>query len=252
MMRVLSSSISVSLKNARLFDEIKKHNITLEEKVKERTSELENSNSELSEKNAKIDNLLLNILPSKVADDLQEHGYTVPEEFDNVTVMFSDIVNFTDISSNMQPADLINELNEMFTVFDEIMEKNGCERIKTIGDAYLAVCGMPESNIKHAENMVKSAKEIISYLESRNGSWKVRIGINTGKVVGGVVGTKKYIYDVFGDTINTASRMETTSEKMRINISQSTYDLVKNSYSCIGRGSFNVKGKGLTKMYYVE
>lgn len=203
----------------------------------------------------KSEKLLLNILPESVAKDLKENGQTLPKTFENVTVFFSDIVTFTDISSKLDPNIVIGELNELFTAFDDIIEKNNCERIKTIGDAYLAVCGMPEENPNHAENMISAAIEIIQFLSKRNEEnslkWQVRIGIHSGKVVGGVVGVKKYIYDVFGDTINTCSRMETNSLPMKINVSEETFCLAKNKFKFTERNLQEVKGKGLVKMYFV-
>ncbi len=223
--------------------------------IKRYEHELEKINKDLTVEKHKSDKLLLNILPARVANDLKESGQTTPESFENVSVYFSDIVGFTKISADLEPKLLIDELDDIFTGFDNIMEKNCCERIKTIGDAYLAVCGMPERNENHAYNIVKSATEIIQYLETRNrGSeiqWKIRIGIDSGKVVGGVVGVKKYIYDVFGDTINTASRMESKSEPMKINVSEATYQVVKDKFSFIAREPFEVKGKGKMMMYFL-
>jgi len=214
------------------------------------------ANQSLSFEKAKSDKLLLNILPVRVANDLKEKGKTEPESFENVTVYFSDIVGFTHLSTQLEPKVLISELSNIFTVFDNIVEKNKCERIKTIGDAYFCVCGMPEENPHHAENIVQSAIEIIEYLRERNHTsqfkWKIRIGIHTGKVVGGVVGVKKYIYDVFGDSINTASRMESNSEPMKINISETTYQIIKDKFKVIERGSIPVKGKGEMRMYFVD
>ena len=214
------------------------------------------ANTRLALEKAKSDKLLLNILPARVANDLKETGETQPELFEHVTVYFSDIVGFTNSSSRMEANFLLKELNDIFTAFDNIIEKNQCERIKTIGDAYLCVCGMPEENPHHAENIVNSAIEIIKYLQQRNQvsktKWEIRIGIHTGRVVGGVVGIKKYIYDVFGDTINTVSRMESNSEPMKINISEMTYQIVKDKFKFIERGSFSVKGKGKMKMYFCE
>ena len=221
----------------------------LEKMVDKRTEEL-------SREKEKTEELLLNTLPLKVVNELKENGKSEPESFDNVTVYFSDIVGFTDISSKLDPKTLIGELNTMFTVFDDIMEKHNCERIKTIGDAYLAVSGMPLKNKDHAENMVNASIEIKNYLETRNSSsevkWRIRIGIHTGKVVGGIVGVRKYIYDVFGDTINTASRMESNSEPMRINISETSYKILKDKYSFVERDAINVKGKGSMKMYFLD
>jgi len=214
------------------------------------------ANQSLRFEKAKSDKLLLNILPVRVANDLKEKGKTEPESFENVTIYFSDIVGFTHLSTQLEPKVLISELSNIFTVFDNIVEKNQCERIKTIGDAYFCVCGMPEENSHHAENIVQSAIEIIEYLRERNHTsqfeWKIRIGIHTGKVVGGVVGVKKYIYDVFGDSINTASRMESNSEPMKINLSETTYQIIKDKFKVIERGSIPVKGKGEMKMYFVD
>jgi len=222
---------------------------------KKANKELEAANKLIQLEKEKSDQLLLNILPKRIADILKENGKAEPESYENVTVFFSDIVSFTKMSNDLEPKILIRELNELFTKFDQIIEKNHCERIKTIGDAYLCVCGMPEANPCHAENILNSAIEIIRYLKKRqrcsNIQWEMRIGIHSGRVVGGVVGVKKYIYDVFGDTINTASRMETNSKPMKINISESTYQLVKDKYNFFERGFFSVKGKGEMKMYFV-
>ncbi|RLC70334.1 MAG: hypothetical protein DRI81_19225 [Chloroflexi bacterium] len=204
----------------------------------------------------RADELLLNILPASIADDLKETGKTTPQIFENVTVCFSDIVGFTLISSQHEPEFVIGELNEMFTAFDNIMESNQCERIKTTGDAYLAVCGMPEENEDHAYNIVQSAIEMIEYLKARGErskvKWQMRIGVHSGSVVGGVVGIKKYIYDVFGDTINTASRMESYSESMRVNVSEVTHRFVKDKFRFTERDTIKVKGKGKMRMYFVD
>ncbi|OUD12552.1 hypothetical protein TPSD3_15820 [Thioflexithrix psekupsensis] len=210
----------------------------------------------ISQEKAKSDQLLLNILPSRVANDLKEFGKTEPELFENVTVFFSDIVSFTKTSEKLDVKVLIEELNDIFTAFDNIVERNHCERIKTIGDAYLCVCGMPEENPQHAYNIVRAAVEIIQYMQQRNAqrsiSWQIRVGIHTGPVVGGVVGVKKYIYDVFGDTINTTSRMEANSEPMKINISSVTYAAIQGQFKTQDRGEIDAKGKGKMRMYFVE
>ncbi len=204
----------------------------------------------------KSEKLLLNILPVRVAIELKKYGKTEPETFENVTVLFSDFVGFTKLSTTLEPKFLIDELNELFTVFDNIMEKNKCERIKTIGDAYLGVCGLPTPDPDHAKNMIHSTLEILEYLNKRNQEsevqWLIRMGVHTGKVIGGVVGIKKYIYDVFGDTINTASRMESNSEPMRINISEITYNLTKELFVFEERQAIEVKGKGMMKMFFVN
>jgi len=221
----------------------------LEILVKERTSELEKEKD-------KTEELLHNILPHKVVKELKEKGTTDPEHFKNVTVYFSDIVGFTSQSGQLEPELLISELNEIFTAFDDIMVENGCERIKTIGDAYLAVCGMPDEDPEHAEKMARSAIRILKYLEERNRvskvKWKIRIGIHSGDVVGSVVGVRKYIYDVFGDTINTAARMEQHSEVMRINVSPSTKNLLESYYRFTNRKPVDIKGKGVMEMYFLD
>ena len=210
----------------------------------------------------KNEKLLLNTLPIKVVNDLKENGKSEPQKFRDVSVCFSDIVGFTRASTELAPKKLIDELNDIYTAFDEIMIKYDCERIKTIGDAYLAVCGMPQKNDKHAQMMLKASLEIIEYINRRNITaqlkWKMRIGIHSGTVVGGIVGVKKYIYDVFGDTINTASRMESNSQPMRVNISEETYQLVndadfikRSNISFEEREPIYVKGKGNLKMYFV-
>ncbi len=204
----------------------------------------------------KTEALLENILPKKVIQDLKDHGSSKPDLFENVTVLFSDLVDFTEHSSKIPPEELISELSEIFTAFDKIIERNGCERIKTIGDAYMAVSGMPEPDPSHAQNIVKSAIEMIDFLRERNKTaknhWENRIGIHSGPLVGGIVGTKKYLYDVFGDAVNMASRVETSSEPLRISLSQSTHDLVSGDFELIPRGEIDLKGKGKENLYFVN
>jgi class 3 adenylate cyclase len=247
--------ILIIVLNRGMMSKLQKDNEYLEEVVKERTREIEESRQIIRLEKEKSDKLLLNILPQKVADDLKNNGTSDPEMFEDVTVFFSDIVGFTSLSEQLRPKVLIDELNILFTEFDTIIEKNNCERIKTIGDAYLAVCGMPVQNENHAINIVNSALEILNFVERKNSEdeieWKIRIGIHTGDVVGGVVGVKKYIYDVFGDAINTASRMESNSAAMRINVSESTYKHIRGKYKIGRRKPVEVKGKGVLNMFYV-
>jgi DNA-binding response OmpR family regulator len=208
--------------------------------------------SDLETEKQKSDQLLLNILPISVANDLKETGQTVPKIYPDVTVLFSDVVGFTQMSSELEPIALIGLLNTMFTAFDNIMQTYACERIKTSGDGYLAVCGMPNPDPNHAANVVQAAQELIRFLRSSKFPWKVRIGIHSGPVVGGVVGVQKYIYDVFGDTINTAARMENYSEPMQINISEATYRRVAGKFKVINREITQVRGKGNLAMYFVD
>jgi class 3 adenylate cyclase len=235
-------------KNAHLEQEIAER-LRVEEKLRQYTLELEKEKQE-------SDRLLRSILPASVAQDLKETGKSKPRVFNHVTIFFSDIVDFTALSHQTEPEALIDKLNEIFTAFDRIMEKNGCERIKTIGDAYMAVCGMPLEDERHAQKIVQSAIEIISYLHEHNRRipvpWRMRIGIHSGSAVGGVVGVKKYIYDVFGDTVNIAKKMESHSKPMRINISEATHDLIKDQFACNPRGQIKIKGKGKMPMYFVN
>ena len=204
----------------------------------------------------KTEQLLANILPEKVIEELKETGGSKPDLFQNVTILFSDFVGFTDMSAGIDPETLIYELSDIFTAFDDIIEANKCERIKTIGDAYLAVCGMPIEDPDHAKNIVTAAKEMVEYLKKRNTSsklnWENRIGIHSGPVVGGIVGVKKYLYDIFGDAVNTAARAETSSEPLKITITQPTHDLISDSFQFTSRGPVDLKGKGNMDLYFVE
>ena len=225
------------------------------EKIEQQNKELTKANEIISQEKEKSEKLLLNILPLSVMDDLKKYGKSEPQIFENVSVYFSDIVGFTKQSSSIEPILLIAELNKMFTVFDDIMTENHCERIKTIGDAYLAVCGMPTADADHAKNIINAAIGIRDYMLNNQKSsiqWKIRIGIHTGKVVGGVVGIKKYIYDIFGDAINTASRMESNSEPMKINVSEASFNLLNEEYHFIERDVLNIKGKGDMKMFFLD
>jgi adenylate cyclase len=212
-------------------------------------------NRVIASEKAKSDQLLQNILPASIAHDLKEKGKTEPKLYENVTVCFTDMVGFTEMAALMKPKKLIDELNNIFTAFDDIVGRHQCERIKTIGDSYMAVCGLPGENSNHAENIIRAAVEMVHYIERKNMEsdveWQMRVGVHSGSVIAGVVGTRKYLYDVFGDTINTASRLESASEPMRINISESTYDLVKDIFKFESRGQFDVKGKGRISMYFL-
>lgn len=211
---------------------------------------------ELIIEKGKTDRLLANILPKKVANKLKEGGKAEPEVFENITIFFSDMVGFTEKSAKLEPKKIIEELNDIFTGFDEIMENHHCERIKTVGDAYIAVCGMFEKNPDHAKNILKASKDVIAFLKHRNKlegiQWELRIGVHTGKVVGGIVGTRKYIYDIFGDSINISSRLESSSEPMRILVSESTHNLTKDDFSFETPYLVDIKGRGNLKAYLLK
>ncbi len=224
--------------------------------------EKEKANVEIEKANVEIekersDNLLLNILPAEVAEELKAKGTADAKLFDNATVLFTDFKSFTTISETLTPQELVGELHACFKAFDEICGKYSIEKIKTIGDAYLAVCGLPQANEQHAENVVHAALEIREFMVNRSKelgakTFEIRIGINSGSVVAGIVGVKKFAYDIWGDTVNTAARMEQNSEAGKINISETTYALVKNQFTCEYRGEIDAKNKGMLKMYFVE
>ena len=200
----------------------------------------------------KSDALLLNILPKEVADELKENGSTVAKLFKEVSVIFTDFVGFTELSSNLSPTELVSELHKAFSAFDHIIEKYDLEKIKTIGDSYMAVGGLPLEHPDHAINVVKAALEIKEYIENSGSKFQIRIGINSGPVVAGIVGIKKFAYDIWGDTVNVASRMETHGVEGEVNISASTYELIKENYHCEFREEISVKGKGKMLMYLVK
>ena len=210
----------------------------------------------LEQERERSEQLLRNILPERVIRVLQREGASKPELFDNVTVFFSDIVGFTRMSAELTPEAVIAELSDIFTQFDHIFTSHGCERIKTIGDAYLAVCGLPEPRPEHCANILRSALEARAYLERRNQDsphqWRMRFGIHSGSVVGGIVGTEKYLYDIFGDTVNTAARMEQLSEPMRINVSETVRNLAPADCVFTPRPPQEVKGKGEMKMFFLD
>ena len=208
------------------------------------------------EEKKKSDELLLNIFPKQVADELKIRGKATTKRYENVTILFTDFKDFTLMAASISPGKLVKELNEIFCHFDDILEVFQIEKIKTIGDAYFAACGLPEKRKDHALRCIKAVKQMFKYLEERNLKnelqWTMRAGIHSGPVVAGVVSKKKYAFDLFGDTVNTASRMETNGEAGKINISGTTYELIKRKYSCYPRGQIDTKGKGNLYMYFVE
>ena len=201
--------------------------------------------------------LLRNILPERVIRDLQEKGESTPERFGNVSILFADIVNFTGIVSGMDPDELIVELNDIFGAFDIIFAVHNCERIKTVGDSYMAVGGMFRQDDGHCRDLVLAAIEARDYLAKRNQQpgvrrWQMRFGVHCGSVVGGIVGRERYIYDIFGDTVNTASRIEHASEAMKINVSSDVYNKLRDEFDFTLRGMVEVKGKGAMEMFFVN
>lgn len=235
---ILASRISYAFTTVELLS------INLEHKVVERTFQLQ-------EEKQKSDDLLLNILPLEIAEELKQNGMSPARNYSHVTVLFTDFVNFTGISQQMTPAELIEEIHKNFTAFDAIMEKHDVEKIKTIGDAYMAVCGLPIEKEDHAERVVKAALDIQAFMNRPDSKFRIRIGIHSGPVVAGIVGVKKFAYDIWGDTVNTAARMEQNSEVGKINISGATFELVKDRFDFENRGQIPAKNKGFVEMYFV-
>lgn len=225
-------------------------NRELEAQVAERTRQLH------AEKR-RSEELLLNILPEQVASELKDKGSAEARLYSNVTVLFTDFKNFTKVSELLSPAELVAELNTCFTAFDMLLGKYSIEKIKTVGDAYLAVAGLPRAYDEHAVEMVALALDIRAFIRERHGrlkdrSFDIRIGIHSGEVVAGIVGVRKFAYDVWGDTVNTAARMEQSCPPGAINISESTHSLVQERFHCTARGGIEVKNKGKLGMYLVE
>ncbi|MCB8964952.1 MAG: HD domain-containing protein [Bacteroidales bacterium] len=224
----------------------------LEKLICQRTEEL------LKEK-SKAENLLTRVLPRNTADELKEHGRVNAQKFKMVTVLFSDIQGFTKITDEIRAEELIDQLDKFFYQFDTVVDKYRIEKIKTIGDAYMCAGGIPKKNRTNPIEVVAAAIEMMGHMQEINrqhnpdeGLWELRIGIDTGPVIAGVVGRNKLSYDIWGSTVNTASRMESAGEAGKINISEDTYILVKDFFRCTYRGKMPVKNKGDVKMYFVE
>ena len=224
-----------------------------------RNSKIESQNEEIISERNRAEGLLLNILPAAIAHELKEKGAATPKHYDAVSVLFTDFEGFTAITAAMPPTEVIKELNECFMKFDEIAEKYKLEKIKTIGDSYMCAGGLPVKNSTHPTDAVNAGMEMLEFIEIRNqrliaqgrSKWPIRIGIHTGELVAGVVGSKKFAYDIWGDTVNVASRMETNSGSGQINISEATYKLVNKQFDCKFRGKIEVKNKGKMGMYIV-
>ncbi len=233
--------------------QIRRRERFLEREVSARTKELEMEKK-------KSDELLLNILPAETAEELKKFGYAKAKRYEEVTVLLSDFTGFTMIAEKLEPEALVDEIDFCFREFDLIMERNQLEKIKTIGDAYMCVGGIPSEEKPVAVRVVQAALEIQEFLEkvaqekrgSKKPFFEARIGIHTGPVVAGIVGIKKFAYDIWGDTVNIAARMESQSKKGKVNISASTYEIVKDYFNCTYRGKVKAKNKGEIDMYFVE
>ncbi len=211
---------------------------------------------ELEKERDRVEKLLLNIMPRAVFEELKDYGTATPQRFDDATILMLDFVGFTDMAVASDPSAIISELNDIFSSFDRIAETFGCERIKTIGDAYMAVSGVPEPTPDHAINVARAALRIRRYLERRNAAhpqeWRARIGINTGAVIGSLVGVQRYVYDLFGPGVNLAARMETASEPMQITMTEDTAKLLADDFVVTEIGETEIKGFGMQRLYRLE
>lgn len=238
--------------------------------LKEQTKQLEEKNQrlemEITERNRvelalriaqqKSESLLLNILPAPIAENLKKGEGSLAERFESATVLFADLVNFTSLAARISPLELVSLLNEIFSKFDSLTEKYNLEKIKTIGDAYMVAGGLPVPREDHAEaiaNMALDVQQFINNFKTNCGdSFEIRIGIHTGPVVAGVIGTKKFIYDLWGDTVNVASRMESQGVPGSIQVSAEMWEKLKDKYVFEERGLLEIKGKGKMITYWLK
>jgi adenylate cyclase len=222
------------------------------------------SYSQLAERNARdlekekerVERLLLNIMPRAVFEEMKEYGTATPQRFDSVSILMLDFVGFTDMTIAQDPTAIVSELNDIFSAFDRITDMFDCERVRTVGDAYVAVSGLLSPTPDHSINIARLALRFRRYLERRNAAhsqdWIARIGIHTGPVIGSLVGVQKYVYDLFGPGINFASRMETASEPMQITCNQETHDRLVDAFEFTDRGEAEIKGFGIQHLWFLD
>lgn len=220
---------------------------------------IQNTSNIIEKERNTSDKLLLNILPEQTALELKKEGKVVAKKFDSVSVMFTDFKGFTKHSEGLSPEELVKTVDFYYSKFDSIIKSCGLEKIKTIGDAYMAAGGLPYPSNDHASKLVLAAIDIAEFVQkvrkenpNNEQRFEIRIGINTGPVVAGVVGTNKFAYDIWGDTVNIASRMESNSKAGKVNISDNTFELIKKEFNCTYRGEIETKNRGKMKMYFVD
>ncbi len=228
--------------------------------IEEQKEKIENQTNEIEIQREVSERMLLNILPYEIAEQLKKKGTAKTKLYKRVTVMFTDFKDFSMYANNLPPKELVGELSYYFQTFDEIIDQHYIEKIKTIGDAYMCAGGLPLKNKSNPFDVLLAAMKIKKFMveheipevENINERWSCRIGIHTGEVVAGVIGKRKFAYDIWGDTVNTASRMEENGEVNKINISGPTYEFIKDYFDCTYRGKINVKNKGDVDMYFVN
>ena len=246
---LLALQVSAAIRNAKHFKDM---NRLLEE--------MNRLYSELNAERRKSDELLLNTLPHKIAEELKQTGKVKPIYYESTSILFTDFKDFTQLSEQLTPEELVDELDYCFSYFDMVMEAHNLEKLKTIGDSYMCVAGIPSPTSTHAIDTVMAALQIQAFMSWRRQEkilnkqpyWEIRLGIHSGPLLAGVIGKKKFTYDVWGDAVNTASRMESSSFPGAINISHSTFELVKDFFECEYRGKIAAKNKGYVDMYFVK
>jgi len=229
------------------------------EEIKQQKETIEQQNTLIAAEKQKSDDLLLNILPHETAEELKATGQATPRRYEQVSVLFTDFKGFTASSEKMTPEEVVSQLDTCFKAFDRIVKSHGLEKIKTIGDAYMCAGGLPVENPENAERMIQAGLEMQQFMAQWKAEreaegktiWECRLGIHSGPVVAGVVGESKFAYDIWGDTVNTAARMESSGEVGKVNISEATWQLVKAKFPCEFRGEIEAKGKGKIGMYFV-
>jgi len=229
--------------------------------LRRKVSELQETRQSLAEEKLKVDRMLSNILPGDIADELKSQGQVRPRFHDAVTVLFTDFVGFTEMSSQIEPRKLIDQLNDHFSAFDEIVARHGLEKLKTIGDAYMCVAGLPRRMKQHAHHACAAAIEIRDRMAQLNQArekigqppWRIRVGLHSGGVIAGVIGKERLAYDIWGDTVNVAALMESHAQPGQILLSESTYNLVRDGFRAEPRGEIDTaKKKGPMRCYVLE
>lgn len=258
--RSLKKKLERSEKNRSLLEQMWDRNSklfqTLNTEIENQTALIQQQHQQLERERQKSENLLLNILPRTIAQRLKENQSVIANHFNSTTILFTDIVGFTKLSENLTPSELVQFLNQIYSSFDNLVEKYQLEKIKTVGDAYMVAGGFPEPRLDHVEAIADFALEMQESLPKfhtkKNQSVSARTGIHTGPAVAGVIGTKKFSYDVWGDTVNTASRMESHGIQGEIQVSHETYNVLKDKFVFTKRGMIKIKGKGQLMTYLLQ
>jgi class 3 adenylate cyclase len=228
----------------------------LEYMVESYSKMVERQNRDLAKEKERVEKLLLNIMPRTIYEEWKEFGVTAPQRFDDAAILMLDFVSSTEMDIARDPPALVAELNDIFTSFDRIVEQFGGERLKTMGDAYMAVCGVPEPGPDDARNIARIALRMVRYLERRNpaqaNQWVCRIGINAGPVVGSIIGVQKYVYDIFGPGVGLAARLEALSNPMEITLAEDLYERIRDDVTVRSLGECDIKGFGRKKVYTLE